>query len=170
MRLSSIAVVGGDGLGPWGVSDEVQKGWETRIPLAMSPYLENGEAPCPWVSLWSLRERESGRRGWVTHIHLSSLSLETPGHLLPASQSSLQTLPPEETGFIFVNCLCWVSLVAQIIKCLPAVQDTRVQSLGQEDPLQKGMATHSNTLAWKIPWTEEPGGLQSMGLQRVGHD
>ena len=122
MRLSSIAAVGGDGLGPWGVSDEVQKGWETRIPLAMSPYLENGEAPCPWVSLWSLRERESGRRGWVTHIHLSSLSLETPGHLLPASQSSLQTLPPEETGFIFENCLCWVSLVAQTVKHLPAVQ------------------------------------------------
>ena len=55
--------------------------------------------------------------------------------------------------------LAWVSLVAQIIKCLPAVQDTRVQSLGQEDPLQKGMATHSNTLAWRIPWREEPGGL-----------
>ena len=45
-----------------------------------------------------------------------------------------------------------------------------VQCLGQEDPLEEGMATHSNTLAWRIPWTEEPGGLQSMGLQRVGHD
>ena len=50
------------------------------------------------------------------------------------------------------------------------MQESRVQSLGQEDPLEKGMATHSSTLAWRIPWTEEPGGLQSMGLQRVGHN
>ena len=50
------------------------------------------------------------------------------------------------------------------------MQETWVQSLGQEDPLEKEMATHSNTLAWKIPWMEEPGGLQSMGLQKVGHD
>ena len=61
-------------------------------------------------------------------------------------------------------------LVAQIVKCLPATGEPRVQSLGWEDPLEKEMATHSSTLAWKIPWTEEPGRLQSMGLQRVGHD
>ena len=52
---------------------------------------------------------------------------------------------------------------------MPEMQETRVRSLGQEDPLEEGMATHSSILAWKIPWTEEPGGLQSMGLQRVGH-
>ena len=57
--------------------------------------------------------------------------------------------------------------MAQVVKNLPAMQETRVQSLGQEDPLEKGMATHSSILAWEIPWTEEPGGLQSMGLQRV---
>ena len=62
-----------------------------------------------------------------------------------------------------------VSLVAQMLKSLPAGQETRVRSLGQEDPLEKGMATHSNILAWRIPWTEEPGWLQSMGSQRVGH-
>ena len=61
-------------------------------------------------------------------------------------------------------------LVAQTVKKLPALQETRVQSLGQEDPLEKGMATHSNILAWRIPWTEEPDGLQSMELQKVGHD
>ena len=55
-------------------------------------------------------------------------------------------------------------------KCLPAMQETRVQFLSQEDPLEKEMAIHSNTLAWKIPWTEEPDMLQSMGSQRVGHD
>ena len=53
---------------------------------------------------------------------------------------------------------------------LPAMQETQVRPLGQEDPLEKEMATHSNILAWKIPWTEEPGGLHPMGLQRVGHD
>ena len=60
--------------------------------------------------------------------------------------------------------------MAQMVKNLPAVWETRVQSLGQEDPLEKGMATYSSILAWRIPWTQKPGGLQSTGLQRVGHD
>ena len=62
------------------------------------------------------------------------------------------------------------SLMAQMVNCLPAMWETQVQSLGWEDPLEKEMATHSSTLAWKIPWTEEHGRLQSMGSQRVGHD
>ena len=57
-----------------------------------------------------------------------------------------------------------------MVKHLPAIWETWVQSLGQEDPLEKEMATHSSTLAWKIPWTEEPGKLQSMGSLGVGHD
>ena len=57
-----------------------------------------------------------------------------------------------------------------MVKNLPAVQETGIQSLGQEDPLEKEMANHSSILAWKIPWKEEPGGLQSIGLQRVGHN
>ena len=57
-----------------------------------------------------------------------------------------------------------------VVKCLPAMRETWVQSLGQEDPLEKEVATHSSTLAWKIPWMEEPGRLQSMGLQRAGYD
>ena len=57
-----------------------------------------------------------------------------------------------------------------MVKNLPAVQETWVPSLGWKDPLEKGMATHSSILAWKIPWTEEPNGLQSMELQRIGHD
>ena len=56
------------------------------------------------------------------------------------------------------------------VKNLPATWETQVRSLGQEDPLEEGMATHSSVLAWRIPWTEEPGRLQSTGLQRVGHD
>ena len=62
------------------------------------------------------------------------------------------------------------SLLAQRLKCLPAMWGTWVRSLGQEDPLEKEMATHSSIFAWRIPWTEEPGGLPSTGLQRVGHD
>ena len=62
------------------------------------------------------------------------------------------------------------SLVAQLVKNLPAMQETWVPNLGQEDLLEEGMATHSSILAWRIPWTEEPDRLQSMGLQRVGHD
>ena len=72
----------------------------------------------------------------------------------------------------FVLCfLCPVSsLVAQRLKHLPAMRETWVRFLGREDPLEKEMATHSSILAWRIPWTEEPGGLQSTGSQRVGHD
>jgi len=62
------------------------------------------------------------------------------------------------------------SLVAQRLKRLPAMRETWIRSLGWEDPLEKEMATHYSILAWRIPWTEEPGGLQSTGLQRVGHD
>ena len=62
------------------------------------------------------------------------------------------------------------SLVAQTVKHLPAMQETQVRFLGRKDPLEKEMATHSSTLAWKIPWTEEHDRLQSMGLLRVGHN
>ena len=72
---------------------------------------------------------------------------------------------------LLLNSLIAVkSLVAQTVKCLPVMRETQVQSLGQEDPLEKEMATHSSTLAWKIPWAEELGRLQSMGSLRVGHD
>ena len=64
----------------------------------------------------------------------------------------------------------WLSLVAQSVKNLPAMKEIQVQSLLWEDPLKMEMATHANILAWEIPWTEEPGGLHSMGLQRVRHE
>ena len=63
-----------------------------------------------------------------------------------------------------------IYLVAQTVETLPAMQETSIGSLGQEDPLEKEMATHSTILAWESPWTEEPGWLQSMVSQRVGHD
>ena len=67
-------------------------------------------------------------------------------------------------------CTLGASLVAQMVKNWPAMQEIWVQSLSWEDPLEKGMGTHSSILTWEIPWTEEHGGLQSMGSQRVGHD
>jgi len=70
-------------------------------------------------------------------------------------------------AFVCSYSFSWASLVAQMGKNLPAVHETQVQSLGQEDPLEEGTATHSSILAWRIPWTEEPSRLSSLGLQRV---
>ena len=69
-----------------------------------------------------------------------------------------------------IHLVVWASLAAQAVKHLPAIQETWVRSLGREDPLEKEMAIHSSILAWRIPWTEEPTGLHSMGSQRAGHD
>ena len=66
--------------------------------------------------------------------------------------------------------MLFISLVVQMVKNLPAMQETEVHSLGQEDPLEKGMSTHSSTPAWRISWTEEPGGLQSTRSQKIRHD
>ena len=74
---------------------------------------------------------------------------------------------------MYIECpknLYWTSLITQLVKNLPEMQETRVRFLGQEDPLEKEMTIHSSILAWEIPWTEEPGRLQSMGSQRVRHD
>ena len=84
----------------------------------------------------------------------------------------------DHTKFLLATCRLFrfgfweprASLVAQRVKNLPAVQETQVWSLGWEDPLEEGMATHSSILAWRIPWAEEPGELQSIGLQRVRHN
>ena len=84
-------------------------------------------------------------------------------------------MPPRsrrKKGRIIINIFgtCWSSLVPQMVKNLPAVQETQVPSLGWEDLLEKGMATYSSILAWRIPGTEEPDGLQFIGSQRVGHN
>ena len=73
-------------------------------------------------------------------------------------------------NFALQSQICLLLLVAQRLKHLPGMQETLVRSLDWEDPLEKEMGTHSSTLAWKIPWREEPGRLQSMGSQRAGHD
>ena len=86
---------------------------------------------------------------------------------LPVSYSSSHWLSIiHMVKYVFTR----TSLVAQMVKHLPTMWETPIRSLGQEDLLEKEIATHSSTLAWKIPWAEEPGGLQPMGLLRVGHD
>ena len=90
---------------------------------------------------------------------LTSLFLSSPSNLLMTTWAT-----EHENRFI---CAFGASLVAQSVKILPAVQETQVQFLGQEDPLEKEMAAHSSILAWTIPWIEEPGGPQSMGLQEL---
>ena len=99
----------------------------------------------------------------------------TPSHsfvLITAINTSVPTVS-KRAGVhscpLLTVCL-GASLVAQMVKNLPAMQETQVQSLGREDPLENEVATHSSILAWRIPWTEEPGGIQSIGSKRVGHD
>ena len=89
---------------------------------------------------------------------------------LDLSQKAEKQCIPINSGLVWGSGLVWASLVAQRLKHLPPMWETWVRSLGREDPLEKEMTTHSSILAWSIPWTEEPGRLQSMGSQRVGHD
>ena len=97
----------------------------------------------------------------VTYISMPILQVRKQTHYDLCDLFNFLQLSSDTTG---------TSLVAQTVKRLPTVRETWVWSLGQEDPLEKAMAPHSSTLAWKIPWTEEGSRLQSMGSQRVGHD
>jgi len=119
-------------------------------------------AKCEWD--WS-------RLSCLLYQHISPGAEPLPGWNAWAPGLLSPFLPTAWTGSF---CYCpdppWASLVTQTTKNLPAMQETQVQSLGGEDLLEKGMATHSCTPAWRIPWTEEPGRLHSMGLQRVGHN
>ena len=92
--------------------------------------------------------------------------------VVPDSWAPVYYSPPDcaVCGILQARILEWFALIVQMVENLPIMRKTRFRSLGWEDHLEKGMATHSSILAWRIPWTEEPGGLQSTGLQRVGHD
>ena len=126
----------------------------------------------PWFDSW-IRKVCCSRDRLPTPVFLgfpcgsagkeSACNAGDPGSI-PGSRRS----PGEGIGYPF-QC-SWASLVVQLVKNVPSMQETRIRPLGWEDPLEKGMAPHSSILAWRIPWTEEPGGLQSMELQRVGDD
>ena len=106
---------------------------------------------------------------WETDFPDSSVDKESTCNARdPGSIPGSERYPGEGIGFPLQNS--WASLVAQTVKNLSAMRETWVRSLGWEDPLEEEMASHSSILAWRIPWTEEPGGLQSMGSQRVGQD
>ena len=107
------------------------------------------------MSLSELRELVMDREAWRAVIHGVTKSR--------TQLSDWTELNWTEWGWV-------ASLVAQMVKNLPAIQENRVQSLSQEDTLEKGMSTYSSILAWRIPWTEGPGGLQSIVSQRVGHE
>ena len=103
-----------------------------------------------------------------THLHETERNF---GVFCRGTLSQLNCLLSRVCEWNEYSYICvWASLVAQMVKKPPAVQETRVWALGQEDPLEKEMATHSSVLAWRIPWAEEPGGSQSLGLQRVRHN
>ena len=126
----------------------------SRVRLLATPWTAAYQAPpsmgfstlknLEWVPLPSLLVLWEGQKQLLSHIAFSRKTCR------------VQTV--------------WASLVAQTLKRLPAMRETRVRFLGWEDPLEKEMGIHSSALAWKIPWTEEPDRLQSMGSQRVGHD
>ena len=106
----------------------------------------------------------------MVHIHPSSSSFSS-SHQIYKVVITIPILHKRELRFIVFKYIVFkTSLVARTVKRPSTMQETWVQSLGWEDPLEKEMAIHSSTIAWKIPWTEEPGRLQSMGSQRVGHN
>ena len=141
-----------------------------RVPADMSQQLTR-----------DLRERWQGQpeslAAWCNPkpLPLPSGGALTPSHLRRVAGGHRQMRDPLKEAsiltiaFDLLGNLNLTSQVAQMVKCLPAMQETWVRSLGWEDPLEKAVATHSSTLAWKIPWTEEPGRLQSIGWQRIGH-
>ena len=106
---------------------------------------------------------------FMAHIWTTGVLGSCMNYMLIEKKS--ESLPQRQVSKPLAGlCLGLASLVGKLVKNLPAMQDTHVQSLGQEHLLEKGMATHSRILAWRIPWSEEPSRLQSMGLQRVGHE
>ena len=105
-----------------------------------------------WCRLLSMGLQESDTTEQLTHTHTHTHTHKGPPTVHFRSYLSFITKFENKV----LNTCPWTSLVAQMVKNLPAIQETQVQSLGQEDPLEKGMATHSSILAWRILWTEEP--------------
>ena len=138
------------------------------LPSHLAPWASISDClPSPQQHEWA-----GGGQGWGAADFPVWLSENAEqGHTGYRTYFSIH-FPPVKTYLLLVLFLdiYWASLVAQMVKNPPAMQETWVQSLGWEDPLEKEMATHSSILAWRIPWAEEPGGLQSKGSQRVGHN
>ena len=125
--------------------------WKAKTPRI---FLIKEKSPSIWHTSWERETRRTHLSDWsfVNSFTYSFIHYLLSTHYIPGIMENM------------------ASLVAQMLKHLPAMWETQVWSLGQEDPLEKEMATHFSTLAWKLPWTEELGMLQSMESQRVGHD
>ena len=115
---------------------------------------------------WAVAGQTPLSMGFSRQGYWSKLSCPPPWDLPPGIEAT-SLMSPALAGRFFTTSATWE---AHIYTTIHKMWETRVRSLGREDPLEKEMAAHSSSLAWKIPWTEEPGGLQSMGSQRVGHD
>ena len=132
--------------------------WVIKSVTWLNPHKQPGR----WVQVLVTSALQWGK--WWGHLH-------APDPRAGKSDPGYEIKPLSFKVLVYnVSFHQWASLVAQTVKRLPAMWETRVQSLGEGDPLEKAVATHSSILAWKIPWTEEPDGLQSMGSQRVRHD
>ena len=112
--------------------------------------------------------RHTPRRAGDSSLPAQSFPFHTLSYICPVLWAPTKT--QSNRHLMRSSHYYWISLVAQTVKRLPTMLETWVRSLGLEDPLEKEMSTHSSTLAWRIPWREKPGGIQSMGSQRVGHD
>ena len=143
----------------------------SNIPVLLQGILYGGSwSRWSWEGGWGLTWEgfeEAGRE--LVVLGVESWELKSGG-LLPAFKGDWLVWGSQLIAASHLVCLTslpGLPCVAQTVKNLPAMWETRVRSLGWEDPLEKGMATHSSILAWRIPWTEEPGGLQSLGSQRA---
>ena len=136
-----------DGYSPW---DREESDTTEQLHFSLSCIGEENGTPLQYSYLENPRDKGAW---WATV------------HRVTKNQTRLS-----DFTFTFTKAISWTSLVAQTVKHLSTMRETRVQALGWEDPLEKEMAIHSSTIAWRIPGTEEPGRLQSMGSQRVGHD
>ena len=121
------------------------------------------------MNLSKLQEVVKDRKAWSAAVHGVTKSQTRLSDWTTTNQGIASATRTEVWNCSDLSRI-WTSMVAQTVKCLPMTWETQVWSLGQEDPLEKETATHSSILAWKIPWTEDPGRLQSMGSQRVGHN
>ena len=147
------------------------------ITSILFPFLRPGRNICVRVSrsvvsksvtLWTAAHQAPLSMGFSRQEFQSGKK-----HILLAKKNKVQTkdlLDPVQINQATTSLGVYSPIVAQMVKCLPAMRKTWVQLLGGDDPLEKEMATHSRNLAWKILWIEEPSRLQSMGWQRVGHD
>ena len=137
-----------------------------KVTYFKNNYVHNGHQKDTWIQ---------SQKVWIVALSFpftSWANLSIPSTLLSHHSSTYQNCINSNMsmGYMIRSPQLWTSLVAQTVKRLSMMRETQVRSLGWEDPLEKEMAIHSSTIAWKIPWTEEPDRLQSMGSQRVGHD